>query len=112
MRLKIFAGIALLVVIGIAFYVGTTLHQSRVASGLKLEGRIERRAAGVNYRNSLEGCEGRGNEGRENQLTLALILANQERPGGPAQGVVHGIRSAPYSRNNGSIDCTEAIEKP
>lgn len=107
------AATAITVVILAFVFRSTTVAHDRSVSH-KIERSSARSAALVNYRNALEGCEGRGNEGRENTLTLARILSKDPSPERalPARRVVRRILGADYSLPTGAIECVEAIDKP
>lgn len=107
-------GVVALAFLAVGTGAGLLLRHASTASERRLVGRIARSTALVNYRNSLSACRSRGNESRENQLALALILAQAKRPAlaRPALAVVHRIRHAEFSRPDGTIVCREAVEKP
>lgn len=78
------------------------------------EQRTSAHVESVAYENALTSCETRGNEQRRFIYTLAEGESHAKRPVivDHAKRVMREMTSAPHAHPDGSVECTEVIEKP
>lgn len=111
-KVRIAAAACLVIAVGIGL--GLVFRSGTTKSEKRQQRNTARAAALVNYRNSLIGCQTRGNEQREYTFSLASALSKVDRPevAAPAREIVRSMKEAEFARPDGTIICKEAITKP